>query len=205
MSSYIIAVTGASGAIYGMRLLEYLVKNGLTVYLTVTKEAWWILKDETGLFRAGTEDETEDEINSSLCEYYGVSKEILHYYDENNMKAPVASGSFRTDGMVIVPCSMKTVASIASGVSSNLVGRSADVILKEKRKLIIVPRETPLNTVHLRNLLTLSEMGIHIIPAMPAFYNKPATIDDMVEFIVGRILDALCIDNNLYARWGAGK
>jgi 4-hydroxy-3-polyprenylbenzoate decarboxylase len=203
MSSYIIAVTGASGAIYGMRLLEYLVKNGLTVYLTVTKEAWWILKDETGLFRAGTEDETEDEINSSLCEYYGVSKEILHYYGENNMKAPVASGSFRTDGMVIVPCSMKTVASIASGVSSNLVGRSADVILKEKRKLIIVPRETPLNTVHLRNLLTLSEMGIHIIPAMPAFYNKPATIDDMVEFIVGRILDALCIDNNLYARWGS--
>ena len=201
MSSYIIAITGASGAIYGMRLLEYLVKNGLTVYLTVTKVAWWILKDETGLFRDGT----EDEINSSLCEYYGVSKEILHYYDENNMKAPVASGSFRTDGMVIVPCSMKTVASIASGVSSNLVGRSADVILKEKRKLIIVPRETPLNTVHLRNLLTLSEMGIHIIPAMPAFYNKPATIDDMVEFIVGRILDALCIDNNLYARWGAGK
>src|SRR3990170_2261034 len=205
MSSYIIAITGASGAIYGMRLLEYLVKNGLTVYLTVTKEAWWILKDETGLFRAGTEDETEDEINSSLCEYYGVSKEVLHYYDENNMKAPVASGSFHTDGMVIVPCSMKTVASIASGVSSNLVGRSADVILKEKRKLIIVPRETPLNTVHLRNLLTLSELGIHIIPAMPAFYNKPATIDDMVEFIVGRILDALCIDNNLYARWGAGK
>lgn len=203
MSSYIIAITGASGAIYGMRLLEYLVKNGLTVYLTVTKEAWWILKDETGLFRDGTEDETEDEINSSLCEYYGVSEEILHYYDENNMKAPVASGSFRTDGMVIVPCSMKTVASIASGVSSNLVGRSADVILKEKRKLIIVPRETPLNTVHLRNLLTLSEMGIHIIPAMPAFYNKPATIDDMVEFIVGRILDALCIDNNLYARWGS--
>ncbi|MEK6583607.1 MAG: UbiX family flavin prenyltransferase, partial [Nitrospirota bacterium] len=87
--------------------------------------------------------------------------------------------------------------------SSNLVGRSAVVILKDKRKLIIVPRETPLNTVHLRNLLTLSEMGIHIIPAMPAFYNKPATIDDMVEFIVGRILDALCIDNNLYARWGS--
>ncbi len=198
MSSYIIAITGASGAIYGIRLLEYLLKNRVTVYLTVTKEAWWIIKDETGLFREGT----EEEINSSLCEFYGVSREMLYYYDENNMKAPIASGSFRTDGMIIIPCSMKTVASIASGVSSNLVGRSADVMLKEKRKLIIVPRETPLNTVHLRNLLSLSELGIHIIPAMPAFYNKPTTIADMVEFITGRILDALNIDNNLYNRWG---
>ena len=200
MPSYIVAITGASGAVYGMRLLSYLVKNGLTVHLTVTKEAWWILKDETGFIMEGS----EEEIQSSLCGYYGVSKETLHYYEENNLKAPIASGSFRNDGMIIVPCSMKTVASIASGVSSNLVGRSADVILKEKRKLIIVPRETPLNTVHLRNLLALSEMGIHIIPAMPAFYNKPETIADMVEFIVGRILDALSIDNHLYSRWDGG-
>src|SRR4030067_1618306 len=200
MPSYIVAITGASGAVYGMQLLSYLVKNGLTVHLTVTKEAWWILKDETGFIMEGT----EEEIQSSLCEYYGVSKGTLHYYEENNLKAPIASGSFRNDGMIIVPCSMKTVASIASGVSSNLVGRSADVIIKEKRKLIIVPRETPLNTVHLRNLLTLSEMGIHIIPAMPAFYNKPETIADMVEFIVGRILDALSIDNQLYSRWDGG-
>ncbi len=197
MPSYIVAITGASGAVYGMRLLEFLVSHGLTVHLTVTKEAWWILKDETGFIAEGS----EEEIRSSLCGNYGVSKETLYCYDENNLKAPVASGSFQNDGMIIVPCSMKTAASIASGVSSNLVGRSADVILKEKRKLIIVPRETPLNTVHLKNLLTLSEMGIHIIPAMPAFYNKPATIADMVEFIVGRILDALSIDNNLYSRW----
>lgn len=201
MSSYIVAITGASGAVYGKRLLDYLVRNELTVHLTVTKEAWWILKDETGLFIEGT----EDEVQSSLCDYYGVSKGILHYYDENNLKAPIASGSFRNDGMIIVPCSMKTVASIASGVSSNLVGRSADVILKEKRKLILVPRETPLNTVHLKNLLALSEMGVHIIPAMPAFYNKPETVDDMVEFIVGRILDALSIDNHLYSRWDGGN
>ncbi len=197
MSSYIIAITGASGAVYGVRLLGYLLKNGLTVHLTVTKEAWWIIKDETGLIMEGS----EEEIRSSLCEYFGVSIGLLHYYEENNLKAPIASGSFRNDGMIIVPCSMKTAASIASGVSSNLVGRSADVILKEKRKLIIVPRETPLNTVHLKNLLALSEMGIHIIPAMPAFYNKPETIADMVEFIVGRILDALSIDNHLYSRW----
>src|SRR3989337_2254668 len=191
MSSYIVAITGASGAVYGKRLIDFLVRNGGKVHVTVTKEAWWILKDETGLIIEGT----EEEVQSSLCEHYGVSKGTLHYYDENNLKAPIASGSFRNDGMIIVPCSMKTAASIASGVSSNLVGRSADVILKEKRKLIIVPRETPLNTVHLRNLLALSEMGIHIIPAMPAFYNKPETIADMVEFIVGRILDALSIDN----------
>ena len=201
MSSYIVAITGASGAVYGKRLLDYLVRNGLTVHLTVTKEAWWILKDETGLIIEGT----EEEIQSSLCGYYGVSKGTLHYYDEYNLKAPIASGSFRNDGMIIVPCSMKTVAAIASGVSSNLVGRSADVILKEKRKLIIVPRETPLNTVHLKNLLALSEMGVHIIPAMPAFYNKPETVDDMVEFIVGRILDALSIDNHLYSRWDGGN
>ena len=201
MSSYIVAITGASGAVYGKRLLDYLVRNGLTVHLTVTKEAWWILKDETGLIIEGT----EEEVQSSLCEHYGVSKGTLHYYDEYNLKAPIASGSFRNDGMIIVPCSMKTVAAIASGVSSNLVGRSADVILKEKRKLIIVPRETPLNTVHLKNLLALSEMGVHIIPAMPAFYNKPETVDDMVEFIVGRILDTLSIDNHLYSRWDGGN
>ncbi len=197
MPSYIVAITGASGAVYGTRLISFLVKHGFTVHLTVTKEAWWILKDEAELFAEGT----EDEIRSSLCGYFGVSREMLYYYDENNMKSPISSGSFRNNGMIIVPCSMKTVASVASGVSSNLVGRSADVILKEQRKLIIVPRETPLNTVHLKNLLTLSEMGVHIIPAMPAFYNKPETIADMVAFIVGRILDALSIDNQIYSRW----
>ncbi len=197
MSVFIVAITGASGAIYGTQLLGFLVRHGFTVHLTVTEEAWWILKEETGLIAEGR----EENIRSSLCDYFGVSGGGLYYHDEKNLKAPIASGSFRTDGMIIVPCSMKTTASIATGVSSNLVGRSADVILKEQRKLIIVPRETPLNTVHLKNLLTLSEMGVHIIPAMPAFYNKPETIADMVEFVVGRILDALSIDNQLYSRW----
>ena len=197
MSTYIIAITGASGAIYGIKLLDYMVRNGCKVYLTITKEGWYILKEEVGFFWEGG----EDEINDAICKYYGVSVESLRYYKEDNLTAAIASGSVPTDGMIIVPCSMKTVASIACGFTSNLVSRAADVILKEKRRLIIVPREAPLNSIHLRNLLTLSEMGVHVIPAMPAFYNKPERIADMVDFIVGRILDGLYIENTLYKRW----
>ena len=198
MSSYIIAITGASGTVYGIRLLKYMLGNGIRVYLTITKEGWDIMRDEAGLYWEGG----EDEVNSALRKYFGAAEETLRYYHEDNLRASIASGSVHTDGMIIVPSSMKTVASIASGVASNLVGRAADVILKEKRKLVIVPRETPLNSIHLRNLLTLSEMGAHIIPAMPAFYNRPKTIEDIVDFIAGRILDALYIDNSLYRRWG---
>lgn len=197
MSAYIIAITGASGSIYGVRLLDYMVKNGFKIYLTITKEGWYILKEETGFYWEGR----EEEINYAICKHYDVSKDRFRYYDEENLTAAIASGSVSTDGMIVVPCSMKTAASIVSGVASNLIGRAADVIIKEKRKLIIVPRETPLNTIHLRNLLALSEMGIHVIPAMPAFYNKPESIADIVDFIVGRILDSLHIENCLYKRW----
>ncbi len=199
MSAYIIAITGASGAIYGVRLLEYMVRKGFKVYLTITREGWYILKEEVGFFWEGG----EKEINSAICKYYGVSSESLHYYSEDNLTAPIASGSVHTDGMIVIPCSMKVVASMACGFASNLVERAADVILKEKRRLIIVPRETPLNSIHLRNLLTLSEMGVHVIPAMPAFYSRPEKVADIVDFIVGRVLDSLHIENNLYKRWGS--
>lgn len=199
MPAYIIAITGASGAIYGVRLLEYMVKNGFEVYLTITREGWYILKEEVGLSWEGKD---EKETNSALCKHYGVPPERLHYYKEDNLTAPIASGSVYNAGMIVIPCSMKVVASIACGFASNLVERSADVILKEKRKLLIVPRETPVNSIHLRNLLTLSEMGVYIIPAMPAFYNKPKSVEDIVDFIVGRVLDSLHIENNLYKRWG---
>lgn len=198
MPTYIIAITGASGAIYGLRLLDFMVNTGFNVHLIVTKEGWFILREEAKFFWEGK----EEEINSAIRKFYGVPEKNLHYYDEKNLTAPIASGSIPTDGMIIVPCSMKMAASVSCGIASNLVGRAADVILKEKRRLIIVPRETPLNTIHLRNLLTLSEMGVHIIPAMPAFYNRPETITDIVDFIVGRILDSLHIENNLYKRWG---
>jgi len=200
MPTYIIAITGASGVVYGLRLLDFMVNNGMEVHLIVTKEGWYILREEAGFFWEGD----EGEISSAIQKFYGVKEENLRYYDEKNLAAPIASGSVPTDGMIIVPCSMKMVASISCGIASNLVGRAADVILKEKRRLIIVPRETPLNTIHLRNLLTLSEMGVHIIPAMPAFYNRPETITDIVDFIVGRILDNLHIKNDLYKRWSGG-
>ncbi|MBI5194451.1 MAG: UbiX family flavin prenyltransferase [Nitrospirae bacterium] len=198
MPSYVVAITGASGGIYGIRLLEFLSTCKFRVYLTITKAAWYILKEETGFYCEGN----EAEINSYLCSYFKAEPDNLLYYNEENFFAPIASGSVHTDGMIVVPCSMKAAASIAAGLASNLVARAADVILKEKRKLIIVPRETPLNSIHLRNLLTLSEMGAHIIPAMPAFYNKPKSIDDIVNFIAGRILDSLNIENTLYQRWG---
>lgn len=197
MTSYIVAITGASGSIYGIRLIEHLAGNGFRIYLTITKEGWYILRQEADFFCEGS----ESEINSYICRYFKLPPDNIHYYDEENLTAPIASGSVHTDGMIVVPCSMKTAASIACGLASNLVGRAADVTLKEKRKLIIVPRETPLNSIHLRNLLTLSELGVHVIPAMPAFYNKPGSIDEIVDFIAGRILDSLQIENTLYRRW----
>ena len=201
MPAYIIAITGASGAIYGIRLLEYMLKKGLKIHLTITKEGLYILREEIGVLWEGK----ECEINALICNYYGVSKDTLCYYDETNLTATIASGSVQTDGMIVVPCSMKVTSSIACGFASNLVERAADVILKEKRPLIIVPRETPLNSIHLRNLLTLSDMGVHVIPAMPAFYTKPTTVADIVDFVVGRILDSLHIENNLFKRWMDSK
>jgi len=191
---YIIAITGASGAIYGIRLLEYMLKQGFDIYLTISEEAKYIIKDEIGLTLG-------EDVHASLCDFFKIKGQNLLYYPEDDLTAPIASGSNPVKGMVIVPSSMKVVSAVACGFASNLIERAADVILKERRLLIIVPRETPLNRIHLRNLLTLSEMGVHVIPAMPAFYHKPSTVDDMVNFIVGRILDGLHIENNLYRRW----
>ncbi|MEO3781058.1 UbiX family flavin prenyltransferase [Micromonospora sp. B11E3] len=127
------------------------------------------------------------------------------YYQYGNQAAAVSSGSFPADGMVIIPCSMNTLAALAHGIADKLIVRAADVTLKEQRKLVVVPRETPLNTIHLRNLLTLSEMGVSIVPPMPAFYNHPETIDDFIRHIVARVLDQLRIDNDLTVRWGVTR
>jgi 4-hydroxy-3-polyprenylbenzoate decarboxylase len=118
------------------------------------------------------------------------------------MYATIASGSVKVDAMVVIPCSMKTLAAIANGFASNLIERAADVMIKEKRKLIIVPRETPLSAIHLRNMLTLAEIGCHIIPAMPAFYHHPKKVSDMIDFIAGRVLDSMDVENELSPRWG---
>jgi len=195
MSGYVVAISGASGAAYGVILLEHLLREKHRVYLTLTQEARFIIKDEMGLDWGSQFSETSE----ILKRKYADSE--LVYCDERDMTAPIASGSVPVRGMVIAPCSMKTLAGVAHGFSSNLIERAADVSLKERRPLIVIPRETPLSPVHLKNMLTLAEMGAIILPAMPAFYNHPRSIDDMVRFVVGRALDALKIENRIYTRW----
>lgn len=198
MSIYTIAITGASGAPYGLRLLQELVRGGHTVSLCMSREGISILHDETGLMLKGSETDIQNILERTLHAERGQ----FRYFEEENLYAPIASGSSKVDAMIVIPCSMKTLASIAHGFASNLIERAADVMLKEKRKLIIVPRETPLSAVHLRNMLSLAELGCHIIPAMPAFYHHPKNIQDMVDFIVGRVMDSLGLENDLSPRWG---
>jgi 4-hydroxy-3-polyprenylbenzoate decarboxylase len=198
MATYTVAITGASGAPYAYRLLQVLIKGGHSVYLTISSNGLSIIKDEMDLLLKGS----ETDIQHALAKHFEAKEGQIAYFDEDYMYAPIASGSIKVDAMVVIPCSMKTLASIASGFTSNLIERAADVTLKEKRKLIIVPRETPLSAIHLRNMLILAELGCHIIPAMPAFYHHPKRISDMVDFIAGRVLDSMGIENDLSPRWG---
>jgi len=179
----VVAITGASGVIYGVRLLEVLKSLGEYTALVLTDPAKIILEFETDI--------TEEDLKK-LADIY---------YKPEDLTASINSGSCRFNSMVIVPCTMKTLSAISSGYASNAVTRAADVVLKEKRKLVLVPRETPLRPVHLENMLKISREGGIILPAMPAFYYNPDNIDDMVNFIVGKILDVLEIDNNLFKRW----
>jgi len=203
MATYTIAITGASGSIYGVRLLKYLAEEKHSIYLTITKEGSLILKEEVGFDWQSheIEKETEIDIEKKIKKDLRLKESNLYYFKEDNLSAPVSSGSVKVEAMVVIPCSMKTLSGIACGYANNLVERAADVMLKEGRTLILVPRETPLNTIHLRNMLRLSEMGVKIIPAMPAFYSCPEKIDDLIDFIVGKVLDSLGIKNNLFKRW----
>lgn len=190
MSKYIVGITGASGSIYGIRLIEELLKTGNEVHMIVTNSGKQVTQFETGF-----------SIDALLEHFKEFGREVK-VHDIENLFAPTASGSFKTDGMIIIPCSMSTLGEIANGVSKNLLGRSADVCIKERRKLVIVPRETPFNTIHLRNMLNLSEAGGIILPAMPGFYHKPESLMDVVDFVVGKVLDTLDIENNLFKKWG---
>ncbi|MFQ5456005.1 MAG: UbiX family flavin prenyltransferase [Nitrospirota bacterium] len=192
---YIIGISGASGVIYGINLLTHLIKKKARIYLVISSNGLSVLKEEMDLDWRGK----EEEVNSLIKRYYNYPH--ITYFDENNLTSCIASGSFYTDGMVIIPCSMKTLAGITHGFTYNLIGRAADVIIKEKRPLILVPRETPLNEIHLSNMLALAKAGVNIIPAMPAFYHNPESIDGIVNFIVGRVLDSLKIKNDLYRRY----
>jgi len=183
----IVAMTGASGAIYGKRLLEVLRNKKIETHLIVSNAAEKVIEHELEMAKDAVE------------------KLAFHAYSIDDLKAPIVSGSFKTDGMVIIPCSMKTLAGICHGYSSNLILRAADVTLKEKRKLVLVPRETPLSTIHLRNMLDLAKQGVVVLPAMPAYYHKPESVDSLVDYVVGKVLDILEIDHELFRRWPSSK
>ncbi|XUW98082.1 flavin prenyltransferase UbiX [Wukongibacter sp. M2B1] len=189
LARFIVGITGASGSIYGARLTEELLKQKDEVYLIITDNGRRVLEFELDInFQSWLD---------RLNRLYGG----LNLCDIKDMFSSVASGSFRTEGMVIAPCSMGSLAKISNGVTDNLLIRAADVIIKEKRKLILVPRETPFSSIHLRNMLVLSDLGATILPPMPAFYNKPKAIDEIVDNTVGRVLTSLRVDNTLYKEW----
>ncbi len=196
MKSLVVAITGASGSIYSLRLIEELLKSRNRVYLVISKQAFSIIRTETGINWAGkTESDTEKKVQKHF------SSKNIKYFSEDNLYAPISSGSFFTDGMLVVPCSMKTLSGIANGYASNLIERAADVVLKEDRKLLLAPREMPFNAIHLENMLKLARLGVKIVPPIPAFYHKPKDINDIVDFVVGKILDSIEVRHNLFKRW----
>ncbi len=180
----IVGITGASGVIYGVRLLQALRDLPVETHLVMTKTAEVTLAHETD-FKVKDVKALADVVHSPT-----------------DLAAPVSSGSFRTMGMVIAPCSMRSLGEIATGISTSLLARAADVVLKERRKLVLMVRETPLHAVHLRNMVTVAELGAIVAPAMPAFYSRPTTVDDIVNHSVGRLLDLFDLDAGIVKRWG---
>jgi 4-hydroxy-3-polyprenylbenzoate decarboxylase len=180
----VVAITGGSGVIYAIKTLEVLQNLKIETHLIVSRWGERNISIET--------DKTFDYVKSLATTYY----------NNDNMAAATSSGSFKYDGMLIVPCSMKTLSSVANGYEDNLISRSAGVCIKESRRLVIVPRETPLSKIHLANMIKLAETGVVLLPAMPGFYHKPKSIDDLITHIVGKILDQFGIEHNIFRRWG---
>lgn len=194
MKRLIVGITGASAVVYGVRLLEVLAKReDMEIHLTISSSGARALWEELKI---------EVDINDfKLRSLIGIDTEQIIYHQESDIGASIASGSFRTEGMIVVPCSMGTVAAIAAGISRNLIQRAADVCIKERRRLVIVPRETPLSSIHLENMLKLSRVGVCVLPAMPGFYHFPKSVDDQINFVVTKILDQFGIDSGLTQRW----
>lgn len=179
----IVGVSGASGAIYAYRLIQVLADSGIEVHFVASKAGLEVLEYECGLTMVQ------------------LTQMVHKIYDVNRIDSAIASGSFPCESMVIVPCSMKTLGSLANGIAGNLLTRAADVTLKEGRKLVLVTRETPVHAIHLENMLKLSHAGARIVPACPGFYHRPQTIEELVDMLVGKICDTLNVDNDLFERW----
>ena len=184
MKPYIVAITGASGVIYGVRLVQVLAEQSIPVELVISDTATIVAREEMGIDLAGA-----------------VPQKSVHLHDFKDFTAPIASGSYPVEGMVVIPCSMGTLGAIASGLSQNLIHRAADCTIKEGRKLVLVPRETPLSAIHLENMLKLSRLGVRIVPAMPAFYSGQQSVREIVDFMVGKVLDQMGISHTLFPRW----
>ncbi len=199
-----LAMTGASGAIYGGRALSALTAAGCSVGLCASDAAAQVIGHE--ILGHGPEPAPSVAATlSAFVERFTTEPDRVEIVDQRDLTSRYASGSARIDGVVVAPCSMSTLATIASGAGRNLVHRAADVALKERRRLVLVTRETPLSEIHLTNMLTVTRAGAVVMPAAPGFYNLPASIDDLVDFVVGRMLDHLGVDNTLVPRWGDGE
>ena len=196
--SVTLALTGASGMPYGMRLLACLLEADVSVYLLVSSAAQIVAKQELDM----TLPSRASELEALLAAQYATRPGQLRVFGREEWFAPVASGSNPADAMVVCPCTMGTLAAIAQGLSDNLIERAADVSIKEQRKLILVPRETPYSAIHLENMLKLARLGVVILPPNPGFYHHPQSIEALVDFVVARILDQLHIPHQLMARWG---
>ena len=206
MKKYVFAISGASGSIVGIRVLRELLKTS-HVHLIISSQSFSIIKDETGIDwtvdkkgSKGQRVKGSKFIEDRIRKYFKTDR--LFFYENTQMDAPVASGSFKTDGMLVVPCSMKTLSGIANGYANNLIERAADVTIKEGRTLLLSPREMPFSAIHLENMLKLARIGVKIAPPVLAFYHKPKKIDDIVDFIAGKILDAVGVEHEIYKRWG---
>jgi 4-hydroxy-3-polyprenylbenzoate decarboxylase len=193
----IVGITGASGAVYALHTVRALLRQGVEVHLVISDYGAYVVESETDLSLKGAK-----LLETFRAKYQDIppTGDIIRYSNKD-LAASISSGSFRTAGMIVVPCSMKTLAGIAQGITGNLIERAADVTLKEGRRLVLVPRETPLNKIHLKNMLAAADAGARILPAMPAFYQKPRTIADLADFVAARILALFDIETELFEPW----
>jgi 4-hydroxy-3-polyprenylbenzoate decarboxylase len=191
LSNYVVGITGASGSIYGVRLIQELTVRKYKVDIVITKAGKQVMAEELKVANVREFDK----------KFFARNKNKIRIWENDDYKAPFMSGSNASEAIVIIPCSVGKLAAIANGISSNLLERMADVALKEKRKLILVVRETPLSLIHLENMVRVARAGAQILPAMPGFYHNPKTIDDMVNFIVGKVLNSLRIEHRLFKAW----
>lgn len=194
-----IALSGASGAQYGLRLIEVLVRSGYPVNVLVTQAALMVLSLEMDIHLGGNVAEQKKRL---MARFQITDPELMNLYSEKDWLAPLASGSNTSYAMIICPCSMGMLAAVATGQSNNLIERAADVMIKERKHLMLVVREAPFNQIHLENMLRLSQMGVQIMPANPGFYHRPETVEDIIDFMVARILDQIQVPHTLMMRWG---